>query len=112
MVENLIEFQVDNKAKFDDIADMDWLIFLGGYQAELAEQQVSGKNSTKKSKKVSNFGFVFSTKRLLTDCVTALSLHADTGVCTGFELLFTNLARKNQSKKIKKESLKRLSQRI
>ena len=28
MVENLIEFQVDDKVKFDDIADMDRLIFL------------------------------------------------------------------------------------
>ena len=88
-MENLIEFQVYDKAKFDDIADMDRLIFLGGYQAEPAEQQVSGKNSTKKSKKVSNFGFVFSTKRLLTNFVAALSLHVDTGVCTGFDRNFS-----------------------
>ena len=60
VVENLLEFQVDDKAKFYEIADMDRLIFLGAYQADPVEQQVSGKNSTKKSKKVSNFGFVFS----------------------------------------------------
>ena len=83
---------MSDKSKFKTITDLDGLIFPGGYQKE-PDSQEQGKNSGSKSKN-SHFGFVFTSKPILTDCCTALVEHAGTGgICTGFNGTF-NLCKK------------------
>ena len=69
-----------DKSKFKAVTNLDWLIFLGGYQGEL-DIQAQGKNSGTKRKN-SNFGFIFTSKYLITNCCTVLLKHAETGVYT------------------------------
>ena len=86
------EFYVEDKSKFEAITDLDGIIFLSGYQGD-PDSQEQGENGGTKSKN-SYFGFVFTSKHLLTDCFTALVEHADTGgICTGFDGTF-NLCKK------------------
>ena len=81
--EVLFDQIIETKQEFDELNDVNFPIYLGGYSGDLDDSEQDKENIAPNSKK--NYGFCFSTKKIMLSCPDVIVEHGDHGIATGWD---------------------------
>ena len=83
--EQLHDRRIESKLEFDNMTNVESLIYLGGYNGMLEPEELEQDKENVTQGSGNNFGFVFTNKKLLNSARDAVVEHGDEGISTGWD---------------------------